>query len=69
MYNELMVGSLLLAVVGLSCYAGYKYAYYKVIDTTLMVLEEDNIIRLIELPNGEIEVYSGNKFYKNGIDT
>ena len=68
MYNELMVGSLLLAVVGLSFYAGYKYAYYKVIDTTLMVLEEDNIIRLIELPNGEIEVYSGTKFYRNGVD-
>ena len=65
---ELMFGSLLLAVVGLSCYAGYKYAYYKVIDSTLTVLEEDNIIRLIELPDGDVEVYSGTKFYRNGVN-
>ena len=63
MYNELMVGSLLISIVGLSFYAGYKYAYYKVIDSTLTVLEEDNIIRLIELPDGDVEVYSGTKFY------
>jgi hypothetical protein len=67
MYNDLMIGSLLISIVGLSFYAGYKYAYYKVIDSTLTVLEEDNIIRLIELSNGEIEVYSGTKFY-NGVN-
>lgn len=58
-----MIGSLLISIVGLSFYAGYKYAYYKVIDSTLTVLEEDNIIRLIELPDGDVEVYSGTKFY------
>jgi|TARA_R110000744_G_scaffold229490_1_gene347507 hypothetical protein len=63
MYNDLMIGSLLISIVGLSFYAGYKYAYYKVIDSTLTVLEEDNIIRLIELPDGDVEVYSGTKFY------
>jgi len=67
MYNDLMIGSLLISIVGLSFYAGYKYAYYKVIDSTLTVLEEDNIIRLIELPDGDVEVYSGTKFY-NGVN-
>jgi|TARA_R110000796_G_scaffold56071_1_gene130269 hypothetical protein len=69
MYNDLIIGGMLLAVVGLSFYAGYKYAYFRVIDSTLTVLQEDNIIQLVELPDGEIEVYSGTKFYRSGIDT
>tara|TARA_R110000823_G_scaffold245498_1_gene369569 strand:- start:110 stop:313 length:204 start_codon:yes stop_codon:yes gene_type:complete len=67
MYNDIIIGGMLLAVVGLSFYAGYKWAYLKVIDSTLTVLHEDNIIQLVELPDGEVEVYSGTKFYRNSI--
>jgi|TARA_R110000796_G_scaffold65603_2_gene151499 hypothetical protein len=64
MYNEFMMLFLLLVIVGLCFHAGYKWAFTKVIDSTLMALEEDRIIRLIELPNGDTEIYSGTKFYK-----
>jgi len=34
-----------------------------------MVLHNDRIIRLIELEDGEVEVYSGSKFYNSETDT
>jgi len=54
---------LLLALVGLSFYAGHQFAIPRVTESLLTILKEDNIIRFVEKPDGEIEVYSGYKFY------
>ncbi len=62
-----MIGAFLVILVGLCFYAGYKFALQRAIEQTLMVLEDDDIIRLVNKPNGEIEVYSGTKFY-NGVE-
>lgn len=59
---------LLLALVGLSFYAGYQYAVPKVAETLLTILHQDNIIRLVEREDGEVEVYSGYKFYNSKND-
>lgn len=68
MYDSIMIGLMLLALVGLSFYAGHQYAIPRVTEAILMVLHNDKIIRLIELDDGEVEVYSGSKFYNNGTD-
>jgi len=59
---------LLLALVGLSFYAGHQYAVPKVTETLLTILQQDNIIRLVEHEDGEVEVYSGYKFYNSKND-
>lgn len=62
-YYNFTIVVCLLALVGASFYAGYKWAVHRVIESTLQVLQDDNIIRLVEDHNGNIEVYSGTKFY------
>jgi hypothetical protein len=62
-YYNFTIVVCLLALVGASFYAGYKWAVLRVIESTLQVLQDDNIIRLVEDHNGDIEVYSGTKFY------
>ena len=42
-----MIGALLVILVGLCFYAGYKFALQRAIEQTLMVLEDDGIIRLV----------------------
>jgi len=63
MYYNFTIIVCLLGLVGVSAYAGYKWAVSRVLESTLIVLEQDNIIRLVHLPDGDIEVYSGTKFY------
>lgn len=62
-YYNFTIVVCLLALVGASFYAGYMWTVHRVIDSTLQVLQDDNIIRLVEDHNGDIEVYSGTKFY------
>ena len=62
-YYNFTIVVCLLALVGASFYAGYKWAVHRVIESTLQVLQDDNVIRLVEDHNGDIEVYSGTKFY------
>lgn len=65
--------TLLLAVLcGLVFYAGFLYHEHivrreiiDIVDATMYALEDEGIIKLVELPNGETEVFSGNKFQKN----
>lgn len=64
--NDFAIIGLLVFLVILCFYLGYKYALDKALQITLTVLEEEKIIRLVEI-NGEIEVYSGSKIY-NGDD-
>ena len=68
MYDSIMIGFFLFALVGLSFYAGHLYAIPRVTEAVLMVLHNDRIIRLIELEDGEVEVYSGSKFYNSETD-
>jgi len=68
MYDSIMIGLLLFTLVGLSFYAGHQYAIPRVTEAVLMVLHNDRIIRLIELEDGEVEVYSGSKFYNSKTD-
>ena len=69
MYDSIMIGFLLLALVGLSFYAGHQYAIPRVVEEILKVLHNDKIIRLIEQADGEVEVYSGSKFYNSKTDS
>jgi len=69
MYDSILIGLLLFALVGLSFYAGHQFAIPRVTEMVLMVLHNDRIIRLIELEDGEVEVYSGSKFYNSETDT
>ena len=58
MYNDLIIGGMLLAVVGLSFYAGYKYAYFRVIDSTLTVLQEGKrMVKHYRLSNHDDVIY------------
>ena len=59
--NEIMIGGLLVALVALCFYVGYKFAVNRSIEAILLLLE--NVIRMIDMPDGEIEIYSGTKFY------
>lgn len=61
--NEIMIGGLLVALVALCFYVGYKFAVNRSIEAILLLLEKDNVIRMIDMPDGEIEIYSGTKFY------
>lgn len=63
MLETTLIVLLLLALVGLSFYAGHQFAIPRVTESLLTILKEDNIIRFVEKPDGEIEVYSGYKFY------
>lgn len=63
MLEATLIGVLLLALVGFSFYAGHQFAIPRVTESLLTILKEDNIIRFVEKADGEIEVYSGYKFY------
>jgi hypothetical protein len=62
-----MIVGLLIALVALCFYVGYKFAANRAVNATLLILEKDNIIRLVNMPDGGIEIYSGTKFY-NGVE-
>jgi hypothetical protein len=61
--------TLVLLVMLMCCvfYAGYQFAIPRVTEKVLDVLREDHIIRLVEQEDGEIEVYSGYKFYQDKV--
>lgn len=63
MLETTLIVVLLLALVALSFYAGHQFAIPRVTESLLTILKEDNIIRFVEKADGEIEVYSGYKFY------
>ena len=58
---------LLVVLMGCVFYAGYEFAIPRVTEQVLEVLRQDHIIRFVEQEDGEIEVYSGYKFY-NGVE-
>ena len=58
---------LLVVLMGCVFYAGYEFAVPRVTEKVLEVLREDHIIRFVEQEDGEIEVYSGYKFYKGDV--
>ena len=66
MYDLLIIGSLLF-LVGLSFYAGYQFALPRVVEAVLTSMNEEQIIRMIEGDDGDIEIYSGYKFYKGDV--
>lgn len=55
-----------MSLVFLSFYAGYQFALPRIIENVLDTLHEDKIIRMIEEDDGEVNIYSGTKFY-NGV--
>jgi hypothetical protein len=58
---------LLTMLVGFSVYAGYRMQNRRledIVQSTLETLEREKIIRIMEQPDGEYEVYSGTKYYK-----
>ncbi len=61
--------TLVLLIILLCCvfYAGYQFAIPRVTERTLEILREDHIIRLVEDEDGEVEVYSGYKYYKGDV--
>lgn len=65
MYNDITIISLLVFLVGTCFWLGYKYAMNRAFEVTITILEKDNIIRLVEDDEGELEVYSGSKFYND----
>ena len=61
-FNDFIIFILLCSLVAASYWLGYQFSINKAIEGTFKVLEQEDIIRIVEV-NGEIEVYSGNKFY------
>lgn len=68
MLHDVVILVLLLVLVGISFYLGTKFTFNQIVehavDHVFAELEKEGIIRLVE-ENGEIEVYSGNKFYED----
>jgi len=59
---------LMLSCLCMACfYLGHRWALddiAKVSNRLLLMLEKDNIIRIVKLPNGEEEIYAGSKTQK-----
>ena len=58
---------LLFLLMGFSMYAGYRLKYNHmedIVQHTLEALESEKIIRFVDRPDGEVEVFSGTKYYK-----
>jgi len=68
MYEFLIILGLLL-LVGFSFYAGHEWTLPRVVEDTIHALEEEKIIRFVEKNDGsgEVEIYSGTKFYNGGV--
>ena len=62
--SDFLTLALLFLLVALSFYAGYTFTVKQSIENTLTILKEDGIIRMVESDDGEIEIYSGYKFYE-----
>ena len=58
---------LLVVLMGCVFYAGYEFAVPRVTEQVLNLLREDHIIRFVEDADGEVDVYSGYKFYKGDV--
>ena len=53
--------------MGCTFYAGYQFAIPRVTEGVLEVLKQEQIIRLVEDEDGEVEVYSGYKYYQGEV--
>lgn len=65
MYNELMIVTCLLALIGTSMFLGFKYGINRGREVTLKVLSELKIIQIAENGKGDLEIYSGSHFPKD----
>jgi len=63
-YDILTLGMLML-LLGLVFHAGYQFAIPRVTEKVIEMLREDQVIRLVEDEDGEMEIYSGYKFYQD----
>lgn len=63
MQDDIVIGSLLIFLVGMCFWLGYRYALHRAFEVTIKILADDGVIRLVEDEDGETEVYSGSKFY------
>ena len=64
MYDILTLGMLML-LLGLVFHAGYQFAIPMLTEKVIEMLREDQVIRLVEDEDGEMEIYSGYKFYQD----
>ena len=56
---------MLLMLLGLVFHAGDQFAIPRVTEKVIEMLREDQVIRLVEDEDGEMEIYSGYKFYQD----
>ena len=61
---DILTMVLLFTLMGCVFWAGYQFAIPRVTEQVLNLLREDHIIRFVEDEDGEVEVYSGYKFYQ-----
>mgnify|MGYP003112744871 FL=1 len=67
MVYDILTLSLVLILMGCTFYAGYQFAIPRVTEGVLEVLKQQQIIRLVEDEDGEVEVYSGYKYYQGEV--